>query len=88
MPKHRSTGAHKLLVQFLYGSYPFLTRMVRGYCVLTSVRKMARLLGTESKKVNIWINYLESTGYIDTVKYAPNRRSLKFKIRRPLYYDQ
>lgn len=78
---YRPNGAYKLLVHLLYGQYQFMTVMPRGIIELQSIRKLARLLGTQSVKINKWLEFLEDHGYIESLQYSPNKRTAKFKIR-------
>lgn len=78
---YRPNGAYKLLIHLLYGQYKFMAVMPRGIVELQSIRKLARLLGTQSYTVNRWLSYLEDNGYIESLQYSPNKRSAKFKIR-------
>lgn len=54
-----------------------------GIVTLQSIRKLARLLGTQSWRVNAYLVWLEGQGYIDTLQYSENRRVAKFRLRRP-----
>ncbi len=80
---NRPSGAYKMLVLLLYGQYTYVTRAPRGITVLDSIRKLARLLGTDSRNVKQWLEFLESVGYLESLTYTPNMRSAKFKLREP-----
>jgi hypothetical protein len=54
-----------------------------GLVRLGSVRKLARLLGTESKRINAWLSYLENLSFISSLSYSSNRRSVQFRVRIP-----
>lgn len=81
--RYRPNGAFKLLVHVLYGQYPYMERMPRGFIRLSSVRKLARRLGTQSTSINKWISWLENSGYIESVSYSEDRRALHFRVRYP-----
>lgn len=92
---NRPNGAYKLLTALLYSESPSLERptasqievegrgYARGLITIRSLRKLSRLLGTESKRVNSWLAWLEDQGYIEAVTYSENRRSCTLRLRRP-----
>lgn len=79
--RYRPNGAYKLLVHIIYGQYQHMEKLPRGIVELRSVRKLARILGTQSATVNKWLEWLESSGYIESLQYGPYKRTVKFKIR-------
>lgn len=48
-----------------------------------SVRRLARLLGTETKWVNVWLLWLHEQGLIDAVYWSENRRSVSIYLHKP-----
>lgn len=79
-------GAYRLLGQLLYGEYSHMQVQAYGLVQLSSLRRTARLLGTETKQVRIWLNHLEDLGYLQSITYSTNPdRSLAatFRIRAP-----
>ncbi len=82
MRSRTQVGAFRLLTYILYGQYSYM-EVSRGVVHLSSIRKLARLLGTESKRVNAWLGYLEFQGYISGLSYSANRRQCQFKVRFP-----
>lgn len=79
------SAAFRLLVYLLYGQYPYMYREARGVVKLSSLRKLARLLGTETKYIRRHLSWLEDRGYIESVAYSENRRQVQFRIRQPVY---
>lgn len=80
---YRPNGAYKLLVHILYGQYSNMDVGQRGIIELKSVRKLARLLGTQTATVNKHLAWLEDFGYIESLQYSQNRRTVKFRVRSP-----
>lgn len=78
---HRPNGAYKLLTYLLYSKYTFLERLPRGYIRLRYIAKLARILGSESKHVRNWIQFLQDQGYLQDLSYSQNRRSVQFRVR-------
>lgn len=86
-PKYKPNGAFKLLTYVLYGQYSYMTRLPRGIIRLHSIRKIARLLGTQSFLINRHIIWLESQGYLESVSYSTNKRQVQFRVRKPTYVE-
>lgn len=80
---NRPNGAYKLLVHILYGHYSYLHAGPRGLIHLESIRKLGRLLGTQSATVNLWLSWLEDQGYIASLVYTEDRRQAQFRVRFP-----
>lgn len=78
----RPTTAFRLLVLLQYAHYP-IVEVSPDRLYIPSVRKVARLLGTESKRVNTWLRWLEDMSYISNLAYSPNKRSVTLKLSRP-----
>lgn len=80
----RPSGAYKLLVILMYGSFSYVELVPSsGYVRIKHIAKLARVLGTESKKVRGWLAYLESVSYIESLVLSENHRQAQFRIRRP-----
>lgn len=94
----RPNGAYKLLVILLYGQSnrtgypepsgaPLMTWLNgTGHSSLLqvhSIRRLARLLGTESKRVNAWLIWLMEHGLISHVIWDDNRRSCQVYLIKP-----
>lgn len=90
----RPTAAYKLLVYMLYNDTPveagkaplmqwILGETRKGYLEIPSIRRLARLLGTESRRVNAWLIWLYQQGLIDYVAWSEDRRSVKVYLRKP-----
>lgn len=50
---------------------------------INSIRKAARLLGTQSSNICEWVDYLERSGFLSNVSYSENRRRIVARIRTP-----
>jgi hypothetical protein len=68
----------------LYGTYSYLQILDGETLHLSSVRSLARALGTQSVQLNTWLYYLEEHGYIDSLSFSDNRREVTIRIRRPV----
>lgn len=79
----RPSGAHKLLTMLLYGNYPHMHFHPNGVIKLESIAKLARRLGTKSPKVRMWLEYLETSGYLELLTISEDRRQAALLIRRP-----
>lgn len=79
----RPSGAHKLLTILMYGRFPYMWTEETGVTKISSVSKLARVLGTESKKVRKWLEYLETSSYLDFLLISENRKQALLKIRKP-----
>ena len=79
----RPSGAFKLLTVLLYGSFPYVNIKAYGVIEIIHISKLARALGTESKKVRKWLEYLEGASYLESLALSENRRQASFKLRRP-----
>lgn len=84
----RAPGAYRLLIALLDASvYPTIEVDPRGACkgsvLIPSVRKLARLLGTQSSRINEWLAFLETQGYVTSLTYSEDRRSCRVRLRRP-----
>lgn len=79
---HRPNGAFKLLVLLLYGKFPVIFSRSTGLQIsVESIRSLARISGTQSSNIRNWLDYLEYSGYITDMRYAPNQRKCTFKLR-------
>lgn len=79
----RPNGAYKLLVHLLYGQHPTVFRREQGNLVyIYSVRKLARILGTESGRIHGWVNWLHGAGFIETYTCSSNSRRISLKLRK------
>ena len=72
-----------MLVHILYGQYSHMEVGQSGIITLTSVRKLARLLGTQSATINQYFSWLEDHGYLSDLSYGPRKRSVQFRVRPP-----
>lgn len=79
----RPSGAFKLLTVLLYGSFPYVNVKDQRIIEIIHISKLARVLGTESKKVRKWLDYLENASYIESLAFSENRRQASFRLRRP-----
>ena len=91
----RPSSAYKLLTALLYSEVAPLEaldgpRMLvggqegqRGLVVIPSIRRLARLLGTDSTRLNGWLLFLEQQGYITGLSWTPDRRSARLVLVRP-----
>lgn len=90
----RPTAAYKLLVYLLYNIAPERavdTPVVqwisggshRGHLEVPSIRRLARLLGTESRRVNAWLIWLYEQGFIEHVSWSLDKRSVVLYIKKP-----
>lgn len=82
MPGKKPSGPHRVLTYLLYGLPPTI-HCEDGYVVITSVRKLGKLLGTESKRINKWLLWLEDHGYIEHSIRSLNKHSVRVRMRRP-----
>lgn len=92
---HRPSGAFKLLTTLLYheigpvepGMAPLISRSRRpgleGYLELGSIRRLSRLLGTQSSRVNGWLVWLAEQGLLQDVQWVNRQRVALVKIRKP-----
>ena len=79
----RPNGAYKFLVHVMYDQSQRVQSQDNGTVLVPSIRKVARMLGTDSSRVNGWVAWLQDRGYIESVAWSQNRRSVSFLIRRP-----
>ena len=79
----RPSGAHKLLTILMYARYPYMWTEETGMIKISSIKKLSRVLGTESAKVRKWLEYLENSSYLDFLIISEDRRQAALKIRRP-----
>lgn len=89
----RPNGAYKLLTTLVWGkgsglfskekldSHPTCTYRVN----ISSVRNMARFLGSQSYQLRDWVGFLEDAGIIQDVLFTRNGkgRMVSFLIRTP-----
>jgi hypothetical protein len=83
----RPQGAYKLLCLLLYSTHPSLEYMPRRVVRITSLAKLGRYMGTETRNIRKWISYLGNMGYLEHVLYAPNMRSCRLQVRPPHRLD-
>lgn len=50
---------------------------------IPSVRRLGRLLGAESKKVNAWLAWLYEQGLLENLQWSEDRRSVRVRLTRP-----
>lgn len=65
--RRRASGCYKLLTILLDSQFEFISyrREVAGtWTYITSIRKLARYLGTDTSQVLIWLDKLVDLGYI------------------------
>lgn len=92
---NRPSGAYKLLTILLYyeigprepGKAPVVAMSyetgMEGYLEIPSIRRLARLLGTESKKVNRWFVWLAEQGYLHDLAWNARSTAAYVQLRRP-----
>lgn len=81
--KRELLGSHRLLVHLLYAQASTMDVMPRGIIRLHSLRRTGRILGTDSRRVRTWLNYLEGLGYLESLTFSENKRMAQFRIRAP-----
>lgn len=79
----RPNGAYKLLSLLMYGNYSFLEPLGEGALVIHSVRKLARIAGTQTSRANKWLIWLEDQGYIDHLVKLDGGRKVRVNVRQP-----
>lgn len=91
----RPNGAYKLLTILLYydvgprepGVAPVVALShetgMEGYLEIPSVRRLARILGTESKRVNKWFVWLAEQGYLHDLAWNARSTAAYVRIRQP-----
>lgn len=80
----RPPGPHKLLV-LLWSAHPPIVRYQKHAVLeIPSVRKVAKLLGTESKHVRRWLHWLQDQGYLVNLECPPEQRKASFRLLPPL----
>lgn len=99
-PSPKPNGAYKLLTTLLYhenttlepGSAPRIVRApfqgVEGYLYIRSLRRLARALGTDSRRLRSWIEWLAAMGYLLDVVWTSSGRSVIIRTRPPGYASQ
>lgn len=97
----RPTAAYKLLTTLLY--YEIAAAPQEGYRAplidlvtregsrptlrVRSVRRLARLLGTQSDRLRVWLLWLEAQGYLTHLAWSEDRRTVELRIRMPRNID-
>lgn len=82
--KLRNTAC-KVQIVLLYGtSRYFGYDRQTGDMAIHSIRGFARSLGMTSARMNRAIEWLETMGYITHMAYAPNKRSIRLRLRGPV----
>jgi DNA-binding MarR family transcriptional regulator len=73
---------YKLLFILLYSN---LSCMERDYTKfnISSIRGLARVMGTDSKRVNVYLKRLELGGLVEKLEWADNHRSVSGKVQLP-----
>lgn len=56
---------------------------VKAYLEVPSVRRLGRLLGVESRKINMWLIWLYEQGLIENVQWSTDKRSVTVILTKP-----
>jgi hypothetical protein len=79
-----SRGSYRLLTTLLYANLACIEVDPQwGVVRVRSIRKLARLLGTEARRIRGFLGYLEASGYVSNLNYSTNGRGVQMRIRKP-----
>lgn len=87
-PRRQGEQQYKLLTMLLLGTYDQIDTVLQDrhlYFHIPSIRTVARLMGTDSKRVNVYLERLELSGLVEGLEWSPNRRAVVGAVQLPPY---
>lgn len=82
MSRPRPNGAYKLFVMLQDMPPPLVQVQLEPACLyLPSLRRLSRVLGTDSKTVRRWLDWLYTMGYLPGLQYDSARRAATLTLR-------